>query len=218
LLYIPDEYVIDNVNDTFAYDAADRVTYGKKDYALLVITGPTSNSITMPTAFPFLPVLQSGLVPVNSPVYLTGYAAEFLSYEELQRDLYQLTTQTSVAAQQPIGSSTVPEVLAFPGNLSAQHGASGGAVIALGGRLAGLITFLNKDYGTTTGDRIVSAISTDYILKDFKSDKGMDLFDFIAPADLISVYKKFMADNGTRYQQLYNDGIKSKGYWIPGVN
>ncbi|MDP3645518.1 MAG: trypsin-like peptidase domain-containing protein [bacterium] len=219
LLYIPDWYMMDEINHAYKYVPEEVFLpyLGRKDYALLVITGPTSASVTMPAAFPYLDIYQGGVLPVKTPVYLSGYSAEFLDGELLHRDLYQLSTPTVVGAQQPLGTSTVPQAIAFSGSISSQHGASGGAVIAEGGTVAGLMTFLNKDYGHATSERVLSAITTDYIMKDFLADRNMTLQAYIAASDPIGLSKTFMAEHGSRYQQMHAKIWKEKGFAVPGL-
>ena len=218
LLYIPDEFVATNIAKTFQYNAEESMVYGKKDYALLIITGTSNPAGTLPDKFPYMPIYEGGVLPVNSPVYLSGYSAEFLGGEALQRSLYLLSSPTSVVVQQEIGSSTVPQAIGFSGNIGSQHGASGGAVITSGGKLAGMPTYLKKGYGLETSQRVLYAITTDYVMKDFAADNGTSLSSFIANTDLIGIANKFMADRGSRYQQTYNKMVKDKGYWIPGAN
>jgi len=217
LMYIPDEYMVSNINEIFQWDAESSVVYGKKDYALLVITGASDPSAPLPVSFPYLDIYQGGVPGVNTPVFLSGYSAEFASYESLMRSLYLLSSGTSVAAIQPIGSSTIPEAISFSGNIASQHGVSGGAVIGRGGQLMGLMTFLNKDYGQTTGDRVLNAITTDYIQKDFASDNNMTLASYLA-GDPVALSKTFLATIAPKYQQMYIQTLKEKGYYVPGAN
>ncbi|MBI2030519.1 trypsin-like peptidase domain-containing protein [Candidatus Kaiserbacteria bacterium] len=218
LLYIPDAYMTDRIARSYTY-TDDTPVYGEKDYALLIITGPTNSAASMPNSFPHLDLYQGGPLPVGTPVYLSGYSAEFLGGIALQRDLSQLSSASIVASQAPIGNSATPEAIAFTGNISSQHGASGGAVIGAGGKLAGLVTFLNKDYGISTKERVLNAITTDYILRDFAADHHtMSIAAFLnSTTNLTDLARTYASSTVTRYQQMYAKIWKDRGFNVPGL-
>lgn len=215
LLYIPDAWIQADLKDAFKPD--DLTVYGAHDYALLFITGTTSNSVQMPASFPYLPVYTGPALPVGTPAYLSGYAAEFLGGQQLQRSLYQLSSPASVYQDRSIADDTQPDVVAFSGNIASQHGSSGGAVIAQGGQLAGILTFLDKNPGYSTGDRILNAITTDYISRDLQNDTGFTLVRALAMPDPRASSEKFMANEGAQYQDAYAALWKSKGFNIPSL-
>lgn len=217
LLYIPDKWVNDSINDAFLYNAT--TTIGEKDYALLVVTGTADPAGHVPTSFPYMPMYTGKTLPVRTPVVHMGYAAEHSSYEDVLRSLYLLSSYANVDAQRGMGSSTVADVMAFSGAITSQHGVSGGAVVTGDGQVAGLMTYLDKDYGNkdATSQRVLNAISTDYILRDFEKDNGMSLTAFLSGKDLIAAAKKFDTD-AQKYRSAYIKAIESKGYFVSGVS
>ncbi len=211
LIYFPEQYVTDYIRITTEED----IVYGDNDYALLVITGPAHQSVNMPTSFPYLS-LADAMPLVNEPVYLDGYASEYSSYEILQRSLYQLASYGVVNAQRAIGAGTEADVIAFFGSIVGQHGSSGGAVIAKGGKVAGLMTFFDKKQGPTTGEKVLNAITVDYIRRDFQADAGMPLSTYLATSSLTSLSNVYMNTQGVRYQKIFAAYWRSKGAVIPG--
>lgn len=217
LLYIPDEWMREQIVSEFTVSAEDKTVYGQDDYALLLITGPTSETVQMPNFFPYLPLYLDGALPAKSSVYLSGYPAESYGGEKVQRDLYQVSSPSQVGELRVFPGGSLPSVITFNGNIAAQHGSSGGAVIAQGGALAGLITFLDKDYGRTTAERVLNAITTEYISRDLKGEIGVTLPEFLAVQDLIGTSHNFMTSRGAHYQNTYADLWKSKGFAVPGL-
>lgn len=215
LLYIPDVWMQENIEGSFK--AEDKTVYGEHDYALLLITGPTSDTVQMPASFPSLPLHLAGALPPKSPVYLSGYPAENLGGEAVQRGLYQVSSPSMVGEMRTIPGHSTPDLITFDGNIAAQHGSSGGAVLTRGGALAGLITFLDKDYGRTTAERVLNAITTEYISRDMQEGLGVTLAKFLATQDLDGTSHNFMSVRGKIYQDAYAALWKSKGFAIPGL-
>lgn len=214
ILYMPEVFVTEAVKN--AYVAEDNNVYGRGDYALLVIKGPVSSSVSMPASFSYVPVYEGAALPVNTNTYLIGYAASYLSPQLLQNQLYQLASPAMVMFQRLIGTSTKAHVITFEGNVVGQHGSSGGGVFALGGAVAGLMTFFDKDHGYATDQGALNAITSEYILSDFMKNTGMTMTTYLASQDLLTLSKKYMEENGSRYQLMYADLWKSKGFYIPG--
>ncbi|MBP9757156.1 MAG: trypsin-like peptidase domain-containing protein [Candidatus Pacebacteria bacterium] len=213
LVYLPAGYVSDTVK-AVPGASDDGFIYGKDDYAILVITGPSTGQIKAPTVFPYLSI-DYAAPAVNTPVYLLGYASEYTSYETLQRNLYQLASPASVDAQRMIQGSGKIDTVAFNGNVVGQHGSSGGAVILNGGKLAGLMTFFDKLQGATTADKVLNALTTGYVARDFETDTGVSLTTFLAndPATLV---QKFKAGNAVVYQKAFVQYWKSRSITVPG--
>ena len=67
-----------------------------------------------------------------------------------------------------------------------------------------------------TGDKVLNAITTEYIQRDFLADTGMSLNSYISAPDLGALSKKFMSEKASRYQILYAQYWKSRGQTIPG--
>jgi len=218
LMYIPEAYVRNELKYMFSPATTTDLELGKKDYALLLITGHANPVKPLETTFPYLSLYQGQTLPVHTPVYLLGYAAENFGPDSILRDLHLLSTAAQVDAQRPIDTNTVPDVIAFSGTINAQHGASGGSVITGNGQVAALITFLDEGYGDTTDQRVLNAITSGYVLRDFASDNGVSLSTFLSNPDLFSLAKKFNTDKAAQYQKDYTKNVRAKGFVIPGVN
>ena len=71
-----------------------------------------------------------------------------------------------------------PEGAYLKGEISAQHGSSGGIFLETGrGRIAGLFVGLTE--GTTTSERKQFMFLSPYIDRIFKADKGAGVTDFL---------------------------------------
>jgi peptidoglycan hydrolase-like protein with peptidoglycan-binding domain len=213
LIYFPQGYVQDTVSaQPGASD--DTFQYGKDDYALLVITGPSNAQVSMPASFPYMP-MNFAPPAVKTPVYLLGYASEYASYESLQRSLYQLASPATVDAQQGLQGSRTIDAVAFNGNVVGQHGSSGGAVILNGGQIAGLMTFFDRNPGQTTSEKVLNAITTGYIARDFETDTTVPFATFMAN-DPLSLAARFASTTAPVYQKAFAQMWKSRGITIPG--
>lgn len=214
LLYFPQGYVTDTVN-AIPGASDDTFVYGKDDYAILWITGPSSPQAPMPSSFPFLAV-NFAVTPVNTPVYLLGYASEYSSYETLQRNLYQLASPAKVDSLRQIQGSGKVDAIAFNGNVVGQHGSSGGAVVLNGGQLAGLMSFFDKGEGKTTGEKVLNAITTGYIARDFETDTTVPLVTFLNN-DAATLAQRFASTSAPVYQAMFKKYWKSRGQTVPGI-
>ena len=108
LLYIPNEYMISDINSNYVYRPVDSIVYGKEDYALLYITGAVSNEANLPPTFPYLDIYKGPALPINTPVILSGYSSENFSgasiqgiYTNSHRRLSSLTKSRSARAPSP---------------------------------------------------------------------------------------------------------------------
>jgi hypothetical protein len=112
------------------------------------------------------------------------------------------------------GSRTI-DAVAFNGNVVGQHGSSGGAVILNGGQIAGLMTFFDRNPGQTTSEKVLNAITTGYIARDFETDTTVPFATFMAN-DPLSLAARFASTTAPVYQKAFAQMWKSRGITIPG--
>lgn len=217
LLHMPEAWVKDAVETLYTID--DRTVYGRKDYALLLISGTTNPARELPEAFPYLPVYANTLPLSDSFVYITAYAADMLGRIVVLQGIHQLSSPARVAAQKPIEGETQPSVISFRGNINSQHGSSGGAVIAAGGSVAAIPTFFDRNPGARTSDRVLNAIGMEYVSRDLSADTGYSLEEFLARDNLRAVSDDFLKGKGAEYQRLYVEAWRQKqDVIVPGVS
>jgi peptidoglycan hydrolase-like protein with peptidoglycan-binding domain len=218
LLYIPEKYVTSSVASGYkSPQEEDTTVYGEHDYALLYITGPLSDMVKMPEKFPYVSI-SSGKTPGSGePVYLVGYGAGFLWYEAVLRYLHQIASSSFVSSVRPIAKGMPANVMLFKGNLAGQHGASGGGVFTKDGSVSGLLTFIDQDTGATTSDKVLAAISTEYILSDFAADTGTTIPKYLE-GDLAQRAADYLQHDVQKYVIMYAKLWKSKHQTIPGFD
>jgi hypothetical protein len=167
---------------------------GERDFALLRITGTINASDLLPKKFPFL------LVAVNAPVRTedvleAGYAAGFLGGLTILTDLYASSAWAKVREVYTFNANTT-DLFSLGGSIVAQGGSSGGPVTNVDGVLLGLIVTSSGTGDTSTRD--LHALSTEYIIRDFESERGKTLMDVLSTENLASesdIFYKVYAPN-----------------------
>lgn len=208
LLYIPGEWIADNIAKIGKYVPYEDQGYGKKDYALLYITNTIDPHATLPASFPYLP-FDTGPLPLpGSSAYMVGYPASFLGSIAVSRNLALTASPTTVDSLRSIKNSGTLDALAFKGIIAGQHGSSGGAVITAGGKLTALPTFFDDNgsesgQGENTSDNILNAITLEYISRDLKADTGFSLEEFIARENPRAILGQFVSKEAADYRIKY---------------
>lgn len=193
----------------------DNTVYGEHDYAFLYITGPYAASNTVPSTFPYVPMSTGKTLATGEQVYLAGYAAGFLGYETLLKNLSQIASPSVVSGVKSVGKRTSPDVMLFTGNIAGQQGSSGGAVFARDGTVAGLPTFFAEDKGVSTAEKVLAAISTEYIYSDFSSENGLTVSEYLQ-GDLNKKASDYRENEIRRYIRIFAEMWKEKNEYIPG--
>lgn len=172
LLFLPPSWIVKNAHKI---DDERPTGNGEHDYALVRISG-TRTDEPVPASLPFLPLL-TGAPKTSEPVLVAGYAAGFLGGITVQKELYASSATTKVGELYTFLGNTV-DLFSVGGSVVAQQGSSGGAVTNQNGELLGVI--VTSSEASETANRDLRAISTEYILRDFASERGMTLQDFLS--------------------------------------
>ena len=185
ILFISPQWIADNAAKLLEENAKER---GENDYALLVVTSTTNPDARLPASFPFISLREAPLVPDTKDAFLVaGYPAGFLGGIAVQRELWSVSAFATIASRYTLSEDTL-DMVGLGGNLLAQKGASGGAVVDTVGALAGLITTALVEGATDARD--VRALTTDYINRAFTEEAGFPLFAF-KTANLTSLTEQF---------------------------
>ncbi len=185
ILFISPRWIADNAKNLLEENAKER---GENDYALLAITDTTNPDAQLPSSFPFIPLREKLLNADTKDAFLVaGYPAGFLGGIAVQRALYSASSFATIQMRYTLGEDTL-DVVGLGGNLLAQKGASGGALVGADGDLAGLITTAIVEGNTDARD--VRALTTDYIARIFKEEAGFSLYE-LKNADLASLSLQF---------------------------
>ncbi|XKT74666.1 MAG: serine protease [Patescibacteria group bacterium UBA2163] len=188
LLFLPPSWVSENA---YQIKTERPRGTGEYDYAFLAITGLVAADILAPAQFSHLPVALH-TPPLNSDVLLAGYPAGFLGGAIIQKDLYAVSSPSTVEQLYTFGTSTV-DVISTGSSILAQQGASGGAVARVDGVLTGLI--VTSSSADTTGERELHALTTEYIIRNFEAEHGTPLVDYLQ-GDLLEekrIFEKHVA-------------------------
>jgi len=173
LLFISPSWIADNAQKI---DDETPKGNGEHDYALLRITGfiaaPDKGA---PSQFPHLSVALDA-PKVGDAMLVAGYPAGFLGGAIIQKELYAASANATVQELYTFDTTT-PDLFSIGGSVVAQQGSSGGAVARQDGALVGLIT--TSSQGETTGDRDLRALSTEYIIRSFESERGISLANYL---------------------------------------
>ena len=162
---------------------------GEDDYALLLITGRTDPTKTIPDKFSFIkPFYDSGSITKGDNVLLAGYPAGFLSGIAISKSLYISSSVTQVMEVFTFKEGTL-DLFSIGGSVVAQQGSSGGAVVNDRNELTGII--VTSSVAETTGERDLRAIAIGHINRSFVKDTGFNLqalfsSDVSAQADIFN--------------------------------
>ncbi|MDP3661525.1 MAG: serine protease [bacterium] len=205
ILFISPRWITDNAKNLLEESPKER---GENDYALLVVTDTTNPDGQLPSSFPFISLREKLLdVGTKDAFLVAGYPAGFLGGIAVQRALYSASAFATIQSRYTLGESTL-DMVGLGGNLLAQKGASGGAVVDGAGELAGLITTAIVEGATDARD--VRALTTDYIARAFKEEAGFSLYE-IKNADLASLSQQFNTQIAPALRKKLTDVIHKTG-------
>jgi hypothetical protein len=187
LLFISPQWVAEHAKNILEESPKSR---GENDYALLLVTGTTNPAASPPDSFPTLS-LRTEILPDQADAYLVaGYPAGFLGGIAVQLQLWSTSSFATIAKRYTFSESTL-DLVGLGGNVLAQKGASGGALVDGEGKLAGLIVTATVEGTTDTRD--VRALTIDYVTRAFEREAGFPLAD-LADANLPMLRAQFARD------------------------
>lgn len=145
---------------------------GENDIALLFIerSDKKQNLVAVPID------AREGVAFQGDQVLVGGYPAGFLGGITLLKSLSITTSIATIQALHTFMEHTI-DLFSLGGIIVAQSGASGSAVVNQWGKLVGLV--VTSSDGATTADRNLRALSTSYIARAFRAEKGEEIGDFI---------------------------------------
>ena len=189
LLYLPPTWVVANaaqINNDFSTGT------GEHDYALLLITASLRKDIALPDTFPFVaPERDVETVAPGASVLLAGYPAGFLDGILAQRDLFLVSSITDIKRRYTFSNVPPPllDVVGLGGNILAQSGASGAAVVqTTTGRLIGIV--VTSTLAPTTEERNLNAVTLGHIGRSIFAHERKTLEQFLAndPKSLVAAF------------------------------
>ncbi|MCW9054525.1 MAG: serine protease [Candidatus Pacebacteria bacterium] len=158
LLYIPPIWISEHAEDI---TDSEPTGTGENDYAFLRITGRTSpDAGGLPTSSSYLPMDAEATIETGAPVLVAGYPAGFLGGISVQKDLYSVSSITTIGERFTFNTNTI-DLFSTGGTVVSQGGSSGGAVVSAKEKLVGVI--VTSTNGDTTAERDLRAISVGHI-------------------------------------------------------
>lgn len=171
LLYIPITWIQANADEI----ANARPTgTGEHDYALLYITGTVESGGNLPDEFPILPVdLSEEVAAKDEQLLITSYPALVSEVEEVENSLYLVSALAITDRLFTFDSMNRLDLFGLSGNILAQHGSSGGAVVDADGYLVGIVvTSTKKDLVL---ERQLRALTPAYINRNLIEENGTSI-------------------------------------------
>jgi S1-C subfamily serine protease len=203
-LYIPPHWVNKHAEQI---DAVNPTATGESDYALLLITGRTDPTLALNIPLPFLNVQTSSeTINVGDSVLIAGYPAGFLGGIATQKDLYLISTVTTIMKKFTFD----PEIdnldlISLGGNIVAQKGSSGGAVVDTNGDLIALV--VTSTEGASTDDRDLRAVTLGHINRDLLTYKSESLSSMLS-SDLRVQSSNFEANVAPNLTKLLTKALE----------
>lgn len=205
ILFISPRWVMDNAKNLLEENVKER---GENDYALLLVIGTTNPAGQLPSSFQSTSLREKPLDAGTKDAFLVaGYPAGFLGGIAVQRELYSVSSFATIQSRYTLGEATL-DMIGLGGNLLAQKGASGGAVVDANGALAGLITTALVE--GTTDARDVRALTIDYINRMFTEEAGFPLFE-LKNANLTSLSQQFNTEIAPALRKKLTDVLYKTG-------
>ena len=186
LVFISPSWVKENANGIIQQEPKGT---GENDFALLLITGRTDPTKTIPEKFSFIPLLyDTSNVAIGDNVLLAGYPAGFLSGIVISRNLYISSAVTQIMEVFTFRDGTL-DLFSLGGSVVAQQGSSGGAVVNDKNELVGII--VTSTVAENTGDRDLRAITIEHINTSFTKEmifnlQSLLIGDVSAKADIFN--------------------------------
>lgn len=197
LLYIPSAWIEAHAANIAENERKEKEgDTGEHDYALVRIVLPTEEATSSLPALS--PAYDGKGLAKTEPIIVASYPAGFLGAQSIQKNLWQISSFTSIKELYRFAttSSGLVDIFSVPGTIGTQEGSSGGALArAEDGTLLGVV--VTRSIGDTTGERDLFSLSIPYINADIATDLKKTLQEFLA-SDIIA------------YQEWFNENVRPR--------
>lgn len=185
LVYLPDDWLSENL-DFFSHD--NPRGSGEDDYALIAITDSINPVLPTPSSFQFANLeTNEDNIKENEDVLIAAYPGVGSGIFEVDSNSSLKKAISYIDELITFNRSTI-DVISTAINDVAKRGSSGGGVFSKNNNLIGIISTTDEK----NGGSYINAITTTYIIRDFKEDKGENFRNFVKydKEYLISEFKK----------------------------
>jgi len=202
LLYISPAWVTANAKKI---SLSEPTGTGENDFALLLVTDTTLASLSLPTAFPYIPMrMNSSALQKPADVLVAAYPAGLLGGINIQKDLYPSSAVARTGTVYSFDEGTA-DIFSIGSSVVAQQGSSGGAVVNTDGELIGLI--VTATFGSMTGERDLNALTTSHLNASFKAHTGDDLSSLFRAGDIRASADSFDEKVAPVLKKLLEDAL-----------
>lgn len=202
LLHISREWVVEHADDIVV---AEPKGTGEHDFALLLLTGRTDPSASLPSAFPYIePSTNEVGFEAGAEMLVRSYPAGLLGGISIQRDLYAVATIVNIVKLFTFTSTNL-DLISIGGSIAAQGGSSGGAVIDSNGKLKGVIVTSSRE--DTTGERDLRAITLAHVARDLEEYENTTLGTLLS-GDVVAKAADFGLNKAPALTKLLTDVLE----------
>ncbi len=175
LLYISQAWIEEHAGDIIKEKPTGT---GENDFALLRITERTLKGAALPETFTHVePSVNDESISRNQNVLIAGYPAGFLGGTLIQKVFYAVSTIVQIKEIFTF-SANLTDLISFGGNIAAQQGASGSAIVDSNSRLIGIV--VTSTDAETTGERDLRALTLTHVDRSLRKDTGSGLLDLLS--------------------------------------
>jgi len=202
LLYISEAWIEEHAGDIIK--EKPRGT-GENDFALLRITGRTLKGQAPPKTFAHVePSVGDRFASKNQNVLIAGYPAGFLGGTSIQKTLYAVSTIVQIKELFTF-SANLTDLISFGGNIAAQQGASGSAIVDENNNIIGVV--VTSTEAETTGERELRALTLSHIDRALKKETGSGLLELLS-GDIASSSALFQSAKAPALTELLLQAIE----------
>ncbi|MFA6552505.1 MAG: serine protease [Candidatus Paceibacterota bacterium] len=203
LLFISPKWIETNYKKMKTRDPSGT---GENDYAFLKIKEKIDGS-PLSQDLPYLETdFQNTDIDKNQAVLIAGYAAEFLGGISIQRDLYAVSSIATVSKLLSFASTTF-DVIGLNGNIAAQKGSSGGAIVSNQNKLVGIISTVVE--ARQTDNRKLMAITLEHINRSFFESNGFEVSTMLS-TNLDKLTEQFNSEIAPVLTKVLTDELDKK--------
>jgi hypothetical protein len=171
LLYLPPTWIYEHAA---GITEQNPVGTGESDYAFLYLKQDDTNA-RQPLPHLAINTIEEA-VDLNEEVLVVGYPVLIHESDVIRDELYLISTTADVEALYTFTEHSL-DLFALSGNVVAQRGASGGAVVSREGKLVGLVVTSTDDELVT--DRQLRALSLAYIDRTLKAQNSTTIRELL---------------------------------------
>lgn len=164
---------------------------GEHDYAFLAITG-SATAAPLPSYFPSIALAKGDAIDAE-PVVVGSYAAQFLTYGQIEFSFYPTLVYGIVSDVFTFGDGVI-DVVTITGSAAAQQGSSGGGIARADGTLEAVISVSTIE--GSTAERTLVGLTAAYLRRAYEAETGksLDALFALSPTEAAAEFSSKIPD------------------------